>query len=83
MENKQTAVDTLFEVFKVMSNAMREAGDEQYANILDYLCDEFLNKAKAMEKEQIKDAYNFGYLDYTINMNENAEQYYNETYGKQ
>ena len=37
----------------------------------------------AMEKEQIKDAYDYGYLDYTINMNENAEQYYNETYGKQ
>jgi hypothetical protein len=81
MENKQTAVDTLFEVFKVMSNSMREAGDEQYANILDYLCNEFLNKAKQMEKEQIKqafkDCHDLGHI-YGLD----TEQYYNETYGK-
>lgn len=87
MKTKQTAVDTLFDVFKVMSNSMREAGDEQYANILDYLCNEFLNKAKAMEKEQIiefanKVLYNAecsftgtAYLEKDIN------EIYNETYG--
>lgn len=76
MKTKQTAVDTLFDVFKVMSNSMREAGDEQYANILDYLCNEFLNKAKEMEKEQIAEAFNNSYwfID--------GQQYYEETYGK-
>lgn len=76
METKQTAVDTLFDVFKVMSNSMREAGDEQYANILDYLCNEFLNKAKEMEKEQIAEAFNNSYwfID--------GQQYYEKTYGK-
>jgi putative sterol carrier protein len=43
------------------------------------------NKAKQMEKEQIKDAYvgnnddEFGLL---IKIKDMAEQYYNETYGK-
>jgi hypothetical protein len=37
-----------------------------------------LIKAKEMEKEQIKDAYNYGQQ---IPPFEYAEQYYNETYG--
>lgn len=73
METKQTAVDWLIEHIKL--DALYEAKTmDEWINVF--------NHAKAMEKEKIKDAYNFGYLDYTINMNENAEQYYNETYGK-
>ena len=69
MENKQTAV----EWFRSELTRCHTATDERIA----------FRVAKLMEKEQIEDAYNYGYLDYTINMNENAEQYYNETYNKQ
>jgi hypothetical protein len=39
---------------------------------------EFLEQAKEMEKEQIKDAYDYHRC---IGNFENGEQYYNETYG--
>jgi hypothetical protein len=48
-----------------------------------------LQKAKEMEKEQIKDAWLNAWKDSMINPLEDkyyepeAEQYYNETYGKQ
>ncbi len=44
-----------------------------------------LNKAKAMEKEQIVDAYSNGLSDEgikSIHTKANAEEYYNETYGE-
>jgi hypothetical protein len=37
-------------------------------------------EAKAMEKEQIINGWDNGFLDYQISMHEDAEQYYNETY---
>jgi hypothetical protein len=44
-----------------------------------------LEKAKAMEKEQIKEAYKCGACDLEIQYSPvgeiNSEQYYNETYG--
>ncbi len=43
-----------------------------------------LIKAKALEKEQIIDAYSMGVSDEgrkTIHTRANAEEYYNETYG--
>jgi Zn/Cd-binding protein ZinT len=53
--------------------------------------DELIEQAKQMEKEQIKAAYNKGYQDGEIDsldakdgdveFFEDAEQYYNETYG--
>ena len=42
--------------------------------------DKLFNQAKAMEKEQIKDAFNTGY-SYDL-FNGGGEQYYNETYGQ-
>ena len=40
-------------------------------------CDEIIEQAKEMEKQQIIDAYKFGLSDeYVIG----SEQYYNETY---
>ena len=71
--SKQTAVTLLFEEFRALSEAMRKAGDEQSANLIDFLC-EREDVAKQMEREQIIEAAerwkgtNF------------AEQYYNETY---
>lgn len=82
MEANQTAVQTLFEVFKDMSKNMRNAGDKTFANILDYLCKEYEDKALAMEKEQIvKAVYDGMGTNFDPNMGR-AEQYYNETYGK-
>ena len=43
--------------------------------------DELLEQAKEMEKEQIIDAHDCGYIDGANKKNETAEQYYNETYG--
>jgi hypothetical protein len=40
---------------------------------------EKINKAKAMEKEQIKEAFKHGELP-PLFVNFDAEQYYNETY---
>jgi hypothetical protein len=50
-------------------------------------CDDIIDQAKAMEKEQIKDAYeqgeSDGYKQFIINIDkryESFEQYYKETY---
>ena len=60
---KQTAVEWLIEQL---------IPKDQHEGIID-----IIEEAKEMEKEQIKDAYNFGIKDeYVIG----AEQYYNETF---
>ena len=50
-------------------------------------CDDIIEQAKAMEKEQIEDAHIEGQRvfdkhDHTQWTTDQAEQYYNETYGK-
>jgi hypothetical protein len=42
--------------------------------------DRLWNKAKEMEKQQIIDAHDCGYIDGANKKNETAEQYYNETF---
>jgi hypothetical protein len=87
MEKKQTAVTLLFQEFRALSEATRKAGDEQSANLIDFLC-EREDVAKQMEKEQIEDACNqqeFNDID-GLGIHETiskGEQYYNETYGGQ
>lgn len=47
---------------------------------------QMVEQAKAMEKEQIMDAFRNGlndWYDKDTSYYENAEQYYNETYGKE
>lgn len=70
---KQTAVEWLIEEIEIglSENGMKNA----------------FKKAKAMEKEQIMDAYkqgeSDGYKQFIINIDkkyQSAEQYYNETY---
>jgi hypothetical protein len=39
-------------------------------------------QAKQMEKEQIEDAHEIGYINGGNHKNVNGEQYYNETYGE-
>jgi len=69
---KQTAVEWL-------KLQLEEYGDPQYCELTWKELDELCEQAKAMEKEQIIDAW-------MVTDNElqrlAAEQYYNETYGK-
>jgi hypothetical protein len=62
MEKKQTAVDWLIDFF------------EDYYALLPF---DIIEQAKAMEKEQIIDAY---YGDSNSQSILNGEQYYNENY---
>lgn len=68
MGNKQTAVDLL-----VASLPLRI--QNMYASEIE--------QAKAMEKEQIKEAYWASYKEGQYSGDKTAEEYYKETYGKQ
>ena len=79
MENKKTAVEWLLEEFKnFTTNAHFDRNGYiikiHKANMVD-----LINKAKEMEKQQIIDAWEDGHDSFSTR---NAEQYYNETYGK-
>jgi hypothetical protein len=79
---QQTAVDWLVKEI-----------DSQYPHINILWKQRMIEQAKQMDKEQTKAAYNQGYRDsendlgsslkVDIELFSNAEQYYNETYGKQ
>jgi ABC-type Zn2+ transport system substrate-binding protein/surface adhesin len=66
---KQTAVEWLVEEL------------EKHHTKIDIKNTVAFNQAKAMEKEQIKEAFKHGELP-PLFVNFDAEQYYNETYGK-
>ena len=66
--SKQTAVEWLIE--QVNSDEYQKAFGQTYISIL------ILEQAKAMEKEQIVNAYNA-----TNAGDERADEYYQETYG--
>jgi hypothetical protein len=79
MENgKQTAVQFLIEHIKI--DAMYEAKTlDEWVLVFD--------RAKQMEKEQIKQAFNTDKSWFTLYIEQNeglnlSEKYYNETYGK-
>lgn len=76
---QQTAVKLLFNEFKALSDTSRFAGDEQTANLIDFLC-EREGAAIQMEKEQIMDAFIDG--EHQQGYVKEAEQYYNEKYGE-
>jgi hypothetical protein len=71
---KQTAVEFLSE--KYMYITWLRNRDEISASWADKLRAQYLQEAKEMEKEQIKDAYRFP--NTLVDMS--SEQYYNETY---
>ena len=75
--SKPTAVTLLFREFRALSEATRKAGDEQSANLIDFLC-EREDVAKHFEKQQIGDAYRRGFISDDIKL---ADDYYNETFG--
>jgi hypothetical protein len=74
METKQTAVQFLIEHIKqdvfVHSKSTKE-------------WNQVFAQAKQMEKEQIMNAFDSGYFNYQVLFHDNAEEYFNETYGKQ
>jgi hypothetical protein len=65
--NKQTAVDLLVSI-------LNKDG------FTPVLTDEEIQQALKMEKEQIKDAYDMGYLDYQNLTYDSSEEYYNGIY---
>jgi hypothetical protein len=72
MENKQTAVEWLMDKLKFINK-------EAYAELYN----ESLEQAKQIEKEQITESHLQGlYSDIKMRGERQAEQYYNETYGK-
>jgi hypothetical protein len=68
MEKKQTAVDYLVE----------QLIQEGFFKRLPIIA---IQKASQMEKEQIEDAHEIGYINGGNHKSVNGEQYYNETYG--
>jgi len=72
METKQTAVEWLV---NVVNSCIAS----------DYIPNEIVKQAKAMEKEQIKDAFTDGCIGelYELNAYYTSEKYYNETYKQQ
>jgi hypothetical protein len=66
--SKQTAVEWLLSQFE-------EYG---YDGIV---LENVVQQAKQMEKEQIEDAHEIGYINGGNHKNVNGEQYYNETFG--
>jgi hypothetical protein len=72
---KETAVDYMFRLLDVLTFGK----DNETQNIFN----DILQQAKAMEKEQVVDAYDAGLFDGSMDdVNDRMhKQYYNETYG--
>jgi hypothetical protein len=78
METKQTAVEWVFEQLDGEESLVaRLVGFKEYNQIIE--------QAKAMEKEQIKDAFTDGCIGelYELNAYYTSEKYYNQTYKQQ
>ena len=78
---QQTAVESLLSKLKEYVNPVASDRNSYLIRIPKSDMVNVIEQAKAMEKEQIKEAYNMG----TWNKDEkykNGEQYYNETYNK-
>jgi hypothetical protein len=77
MENKQTAVEWLHSELDGL-----EMTKNKRSLVLNLdLRAELFQQAKAMEKEQIKNAHKDNTIMYEMDADGQAEQYYNEIYG--
>ena len=75
---KQTAVEWLtVEAMKLFTQAMTGTLNE---DTLEDDVSTIITKAKEMEKEQIEDAHEIGYINGGNHKSVNGEQYYNETF---
>jgi hypothetical protein len=70
---KQTAVEWLQKQLECFGN--KHELQMSWATV-----DELLEQAKEMEKEQIEDAHEIGYINGGNHKSVNGEQYYKETY---
>lgn len=81
---KQTAVEWLYDEIIMLEEKLR-IKEININNFMDAK-DELVNRCLAMEKEQIRDAFNQGMnnsVDYFIpflNSNDESEEYYNKTF---
>lgn len=73
MENNLTVV------MQIIERAKKYPSKE----IRDYILSHIIKEEESieMEKDQIIDAYNYGYLDYQILAHDNAEEYYELNFG--
>jgi cytochrome c553 len=69
---KQTAVKGLVDIVERYIENLSEDDLENLSNLFE--------QAKQIEKEQIENAYDMGYLDYQNLTHDSAQDYYNETY---
>ena len=73
MEKKQSSVDYLIEqLFKTRNNS---------TEVKEMNSESIIQQAKAMHKEEIEDAVNFGDQHGQITTYLTVEKYYNETFG--
>ncbi len=84
---KQTAVEWLIEQLIEMDKQLDGRRKNEDATVIKMNPTKIYEQAKAMEKEQIVDAWNDGDYAYFYSKEtgkdfENGEEYYNETYGK-
>jgi hypothetical protein len=77
---KQTAVDWLEEQDNVLTMKLLEKKLTPREFVVQK--SKLVEQAKQMEKEQIEDAHEIGYINGGNHKNVNGEQYYNETYGQ-
>ncbi len=77
---KQTAVEWYHEEMESIEYRFRSR--EITFEKLRSLTKDAFEKAKAMEKEQIEDAHEIGYINGGNHKSVNGEQYYNETFNK-
>jgi len=86
MENKQTAVEWLKKKCEDSLNKEPDNPSEReigYSIALKHFITLIENKAKQVEKEQITDAHLIGLItSMEMEATKQAEQYYNENYGK-
>jgi hypothetical protein len=85
---QQTAVEWLAEQMHDYDHAPASNNEEYVIIIPVWIFKDKVNTAKQMEKEQSKQDYDAGLFDGTMDevkdrLHKNAEQYYNETYGKE
>ena len=71
-DKKQTAVEWLYDTIIIFPESIEDLAHNARS----------FKQAQQMEKEQIIDAYEYGNTDREFGIYLEAEQYYNETYGK-
>jgi predicted lactoylglutathione lyase len=95
-EKQQTAVEFYKLIYILFKSRQKQMSNEKQQTAVEWFNDEVLihlnfdqrlylkdifNKAKEMEKEQIKDAWKNGRPYWGNVEDRDAEEYYNETYG--